>query len=154
MSDEGEEHSESEFYYPDEYEFDGDLTETNNERVGERENERNSQEEIETFVKEQKSENTTKKTVSDMRTFQRYLSSISKSDVEILDLPADDLDHYWQSFSRTSTKLMATSTSLTRYQVFSEASRGSFPMGNLHTIFLSKRNFKCHVKFYQPSGKV
>ena len=51
-----EEHSESEFYYPDEYEFldNGDLTETNNERVGDRENEGNSQEEIETFVKEQK----------------------------------------------------------------------------------------------------
>jgi len=33
------------------------------------------QEEVETFVKEQKRENTTKKTVSDMKTFQRYLSS-------------------------------------------------------------------------------
>ena len=40
MSNE-EEHSESEFYYPDEFEFldNGDLTETNNERVGDRENE-------------------------------------------------------------------------------------------------------------------
>ena len=54
MSDKGEEHSESEFYYPDKYKFDGDLTETNIERVGERENEGNSQEEIETFVKKQK----------------------------------------------------------------------------------------------------
>ena len=54
MSDESEEDSESEFYYPDESEFDGDLTEINNERVGERQNEGNSQEEIETFVKEQK----------------------------------------------------------------------------------------------------
>ena len=43
MSDE-EEHFESEFYYPDELEFqdNSDLTETNNERVGERENEGNS----------------------------------------------------------------------------------------------------------------
>ena len=58
MSDE-EEHSESEFYYPDELEFQdsSDLTETNYERVGKRENEGNSQEEIETFVKEQKSDN-------------------------------------------------------------------------------------------------
>ena len=64
-------------YYPDELEFqdNSDLIETNNERVGERENEENSQEEIETFVKEQKSVNTTKKTVSDMKTFQRYLPS-------------------------------------------------------------------------------
>ena len=82
--------AESEFYYPDEYEFldNGDLTETNNERVGDRENEGNSQEEIETFVKEQKSENTTKKTVN------RYLSSISKGDKEILNLPADDILHF------------------------------------------------------------
>ena len=71
MSNE-EEHSESEFYYTDELEFqdNSDLTETNYERLGERENEGNSQEEIETFVKEQKSENTTKKTVSGMKTFQ------------------------------------------------------------------------------------
>ena len=50
MSDE-EEHSESEFYYPDELQFQdtSDLT----ERVGKRENEGNSQEEIKTFVKEQ-----------------------------------------------------------------------------------------------------
>ena len=92
MSNE-EEHSESEFFYPDEYEFldNGDLTETNNERVGDRENEGNSQEEI---VKEQKSENTTKKTVSDIKTFHRYLSSISKGDKEILNLPADDILHF------------------------------------------------------------
>ena len=57
MSDE-EEHSESDFYYPDELELqdNSDLTETNYERLGERVNEGNSHEEIETFVKEQKSE--------------------------------------------------------------------------------------------------
>ena len=39
MSD-GEEHSESEFYYPEELEFqdNSDLTETTNKQVGEREN--------------------------------------------------------------------------------------------------------------------
>ena len=44
------EHSESEFYYPVELEFqeNSDLTATNYERVGERDNEGNSQEEIET----------------------------------------------------------------------------------------------------------
>ena len=86
---EEEECSEREFYFPNELEFSGqsDLTETNYERVGERE--RNSQEVIEIFVKEQKSE--TKKTVSYMRTFQRYLSSMSKGDVEVLDLSSPDL---------------------------------------------------------------
>ena len=51
------------------------MTETNYERFGEIENEENSREEIETFVKAQKRENTTRKTVSDMKTSQRYLSS-------------------------------------------------------------------------------
>ena len=92
MSDE-EEHSESEFYNPDEYEFldNGELTETNNERVGEIENEGNSQEEFETFVKEKKkSENTTKKTFSDIKTFQRCTYRLMTWII------------YWQSFSRTS----------------------------------------------------
>ena len=94
MSDQ-EEHSESEFHYPDELAFqdNGELTETSNEQVGQRENKGNSQEEIETFVKEQNSESTTTKIVSDMKTFQHYFSSMSKGDVEILHLPADDLDH-------------------------------------------------------------
>jgi len=50
------EHSESEFYYPDEFQFQdkSDLTETNYARAGQRENEGNSQEEIKTIVKERK----------------------------------------------------------------------------------------------------
>ena len=44
------------------------MTEINYERLGEKENEGNSQEEIETSVKEQTSENTTKKTVGDIST--------------------------------------------------------------------------------------
>jgi len=51
------------------------LTETNYEQVGKRENKGNSQEEIEIFCEGAKSENTTKKTVSDKKTLQRYLSS-------------------------------------------------------------------------------
>ena len=53
----------------------------------------NSQEEIENFVNKQKSENTTRKTFSDMKTFQRYLSLVNKGNEEVLDLPAGDLDH-------------------------------------------------------------
>ena len=48
------------------------MTETNNERVGERKKEGNSQEDIETFVMAgQKSENTAKQTVSDMKIFEK-----------------------------------------------------------------------------------
>ena len=50
-----------------------------------------SQEEIESFIKEQKSENTVRKTASDMKAFNRYLSSINKN-IPVLDLPAADLD--------------------------------------------------------------
>lgn len=60
---------------------------------------------------------------------------------------------YLQSFSRTCAKLMSTSTSLTRYRVSNEVFRDSFQMGNLHSIFLCKRNLGCHVKFSQPNGK-
>ena len=55
MSDK-EEHSENEFYSLGELEFqdNSDLIETNNERVGERENKGNSQEDIETLEKAKK----------------------------------------------------------------------------------------------------
>ena len=105
MSD--DEHSESEFYYPDELEFqeENEVTSVNYKRVGAGEKEGNSQEEIETFIKAQKSENTTRKTVSDMKTFQRYLSSINKGSVEVLDLPAADLDHVLAKFFKDIRKI-------------------------------------------------
>ena len=55
MSDK-KEHSESEVYYPDELQFQdkSNLTETNYDRAGKRENEGNSQEEFKTIVKERK----------------------------------------------------------------------------------------------------
>ena len=46
-----------------------------------------NQEEIETFIKEQKSKNTVRKTAKDMKTFYRYFSSINKN-IQVLDLPA------------------------------------------------------------------
>ena len=52
----------------------------------------------ESFVKAPKSENTTRKAFSDMKTFQRYLSSVNKGNVEVLDLPADDVDYLLAKF--------------------------------------------------------
>ena len=40
-----------------------------------------------------------------MKTFQRYLSSISKGNVEILHLPADDLDHLLVRFFKDLCKI-------------------------------------------------
>ena len=80
-----------------------------------------SQEEIESFIKEQKSENTVRKTASDMKTFNRYLSSINKN-IQVLDLPAADLDRILSKFFKLmSVKSMAKNMKLTRYQAFSEA---------------------------------
>ena len=80
-----------------------------------------SQEEIESFIKEQKSENTVRKTARDMKTFNRYLSSINKN-IQVLDLPAADLDRILSKFFKLmSVKSMAKNMNLTRYQAFSEA---------------------------------
>ena len=87
MSDE-ENHSESEFYDPKDQEQ--AKSEQNNMRkviTHEDENFGNSQEELQKFVQEQKSENTVKKTSSDMKCFYRFLGEINKTNVQILDFP-------------------------------------------------------------------
>ena len=101
MSD--EKHSESEFYYPDELEFQENFEEKEEttsiscERADADQSEGNncSQEEI---------ENTVRKTASDMKTFNRYLSSINKN-VEVLDLPAVDLDRILSKFFKDIRKV-------------------------------------------------
>ena len=87
MSDE-ESHSASEFYYP----MDEEQAETEQKNMSkvithEDENFGNSQEELQKFVQEQISENTVKKTSSDMKCFYRILAEINKTNVQILDLP-------------------------------------------------------------------
>ena len=86
------EHSDSEFYYPDEQEIvttgGGDDENENN----------NNQEEIEDFIKEQKSANTARKTTSDLKTLKRYLQSIDKGQIEMVNLPAPELDHLLAKF--------------------------------------------------------
>ena len=81
--DEEFEHSPREFYYPDE-DFDETSIEAN--RISE------SQEEIEGFIKNQKSANTTKKTTTDMNTLSRYIKTIGMSG-NVESLPASELDH-------------------------------------------------------------
>ena len=106
------EHSESEFYYPDELEFQKNFDEKEKttsiscERADADQSEENnaSQEEIETFIKEQESENTVRKTASDMKTFNRYLSSINKN-VQVLDLPAANLDRILSKFFKDVRKI-------------------------------------------------
>ena len=110
MSD--EEHSESEFYYPDELVFNENSEEKektaaiSSEGADAEQKDGNSasQEEIETFLKEQKSENTARKTASDMKTFHRYLTLVNKN-VQVLDLPAADLDRILSKFFKDVRKI-------------------------------------------------
>ena len=105
MSDE-ESHSKSEFYYPEEEEH--AKTEQNNMTKvtthGD-ENFSNSQEELQKFFQEQKSENTVKKTSSDMKCFYRFLGEQNETNVQILDLPPEELDHLLRKFFKDVRKI-------------------------------------------------
>ncbi len=105
MSDK-ESHSESEFYYPEEDEQ--AKTEQNNmANVATHGDENciNSQEELQKFVQEQKSENTVKKTTSDVKCFYRFLGLRNKRNVQILDLPPEELDHLLGKFAKDVRKV-------------------------------------------------
>ena len=41
-----------------------------------------------------------------MKTFQRFLSSVNKGNVEILDLPAGDVDHLLAKFFSTAEQIL------------------------------------------------
>ena len=105
MSDE-ESHSDSEFYYPkDEEQAKSEQNNMSKVITHEDENFGNSQEELQKFVQEQKSENTVKKTSSDMKCFHRFLSEINKTNVQILDLPPEELDHLLGKFFKDVRKI-------------------------------------------------
>ena len=98
MSDE-ESHSESEFYYPkDEEQAKSEQNNMSKVITHEDENFGNSQEELQKFVQEQKSENTVKETSNGMKCFYRFLGEINKTNVQILDLPPEELDHLLGKF--------------------------------------------------------
>ena len=81
------EHLPSEFYYPEER-----LDENNDETSVEASRPTESQDEIEGFLQDQKSANTSKKTATDMNTLARYIKEIGKN-VKVENLPAAELDH-------------------------------------------------------------
>ena len=105
MSDE-ESHSESEFYYPkDEEQAKSEQNNMSKVITHEDENFGNSEEELQKFVQEQKSENTVKKTSSDMKCFYRFHGEINKTNVQILDLPPEELDHLLGKFFKDVRKI-------------------------------------------------
>ena len=80
MSD--EEHSDSEFHHPEDEQEKYDTSfhqflsnEEQPSELYEEQNTENSQEEIDNFLKQQRSKNTLNKTSSDMKAFNRYLQT-------------------------------------------------------------------------------
>ena len=82
------EHLPSEFYYPGER-----LDENSNQTSVEASRTTESQDGIEGFLKEQKSDNTLKKTKADMNTVARYMKENGKNE-KGENLPAAELDHF------------------------------------------------------------
>jgi len=86
------EHLPSEFYYPEER-----LDENSDETSVEASRPTESQEEIEGFLQDQKSANTSKKNATDMNTLARYIKEIGKN-VKVENLPGAELDHLFCKF--------------------------------------------------------
>ena len=113
-----EEHSSSEFYYPDE------ISDETNDRNGRLEGEnaeqnknKNSQEKMKEFIHDQKAKTTITKTKSDLEVFQRYLETVNKAEKQIEYLPKAELDHLLCKFFIKSVKQMATNTNRLHCQV-------------------------------------
>ena len=87
--DEGDEHSPSQFYYPEDLETFDVETETGITK---------SQEAIDDFINQQKIANTNKKTATDINTLLRYMEADSMKNEKIESLPASELDHLLSKF--------------------------------------------------------
>ena len=93
--DEEDEHSPSEFYYPEDLETFDVETETG---ITE------SQEAIDDFINQQKSANTNKKTATDMNTLLRYMEANGMKNEKIESLPASELDFLLSNFFLNARK--------------------------------------------------
>ena len=94
-------HSESEFYYPDEIQ---DENNKENNSVSVQENQQNfTMADVQDFILEQRTENTVKKTQYDMNIWRRYFSSIGEGR-EIEKIPASELNVLMCRFFMEITK--------------------------------------------------
>ena len=95
--DEEDEHSPSEFCYPEDLETCDTETQTCIT---------DSQEAIDDFINQQKSANTNKKTVTHMNTLLRYMEANGVKNEKIESFPASELDHllansFWAHAGKT-----------------------------------------------------
>ena len=112
-----------------------------------------SQEDIDNFVKAQKSENTVKKTTSDMNNFYRYLAQINKRYVNILNLQAKELDHLLSKFFKDFRKVNGEEYEPDTFSGFKEASKDSSLIANRDITSSSTESLKSHVRFLLPNAK-
>ncbi|CAB3977997.1 Hypothetical predicted protein [Paramuricea clavata] len=118
-----EEHSPSEFYYPDEI---SDETNDPNGRLegkNAEQNNNNSQEKILKFIHNRKAKSTITKTKSDMKVFHRYLETVNKGEKQIEYLPKAELHHllckFFINVCKANAKI-ATNTNRLNCQVSRE----------------------------------
>ena len=108
--DEENEHSSSEFYYPEDLETFDVETETG---ITE------SQEAIDDFINQQKSANKNKKTATDTNTLLRHMEANGMKNGKIESLPASELDHLLSKFFLNAARKMEKNTSQQQFPVFS-----------------------------------
>ncbi len=153
MSD--DEHSESEFYYPEDTESNWSFQDEQIDQGSEVFNEyTDSQEDIDSFVKAQKSKNTVKKTTSDMNNFYRYLAQINKRHINILNLQANELDHLLAKFFKDVRKINGEDTNLTLFLVSKEAFKGSSLIASQDITSSSTESLKSHDRFLLLNAKI
>ena len=134
------EHSDSEFYYPEDEQEKYDTNfhqflsnEEQPSELCEQQHTENSQEEIDNFLKQHRSKNTLNKTSSDMKAFNRYHQTTNKQYLNILNLSAAELDYLLSKFFKNIRKLNGEpkSTNPTQFQVSKEVFNGSLGTTNL-----------------------
>ncbi len=73
-----------------------------------------------------------RKTATDLNTFQHYLASIEKGNVQLLYLPAGEFDHLLAKFFKDVRKINCGEYELIPFRGSSKAFKYSFQMGNIY----------------------
>ena len=133
-----EEHSPSEFYYPeDTNDPKATFQEQNNNN-----NNQNSQEKIEEFIHNQKPKTTITKTKSDMEIFQRYLETINKGEKQIEYLPKAELNHLLCKFFMNVRKTNGDEYEPSSLSIFQRSLQRYLTENNIQTNILKDVEFE------------
>ena len=113
----------------------------------------NSQTKIEEFIKDQQTDNTVRKTKTDMNTLQRYLKSVSREEIQIEQLPPE-ADHLLSKFLIDVRKLNGEEYEVPKYlngcpqkctKIFKREKLSSQYSGG-PSLWTITKNFGCQTK--------